>query len=248
MEGYKCAFVPVIPALALCYPFFFNLQHHLQQQMHLREFAGSTHCDSVWVELSARLSGALVTQMSVGPSHLRNVLHPSSSAWPLCFSAQCRGVLRTLGLSLTLVLTQPLLWAEVMHPLLHMCFKLLQDLIHQWATSLKVEQEVVLSMPFLRRLRCEVDLLCASTLTCQVYVLYRFQGQTCIYYTGSNLQKWKREKVRSFLSMETSICNICVCVCFGWKCLTYLVEKIAVEIKSFPFPSVIRKVIQRYSL
>lgn len=84
---------------------------HLQQQMHLREFPGSTHRDSVWVELSARLSGALVTQMSVGPSHLRNVLRPSSSAWPLCSSAPWRGVLHTLGLSLTLVLTQPLLCA-----------------------------------------------------------------------------------------------------------------------------------------
>lgn len=84
-------------------------------------------------------------------------LHPSSSAWPLCFSAQCRGVLHTLGLSLTLVLTQPLLCAEVMHLLLHMCFKLLQNLIHQWATSLKIEQEVVFSMPYLRRLRCEVE-------------------------------------------------------------------------------------------
>lgn len=155
MEGYKCAFVPVIPTWHCVTPDFY-LQHHLQQQMHLREFPGSTHRDSVWVELSARLSGALVTQMSVGPSHLRNVPHPSSSAWPLCFSAQCRGVLHTLGLSLTLVLTQPLLCAGGL--LLHMCFKLLQSLIHQWATSLKIEQEVVFSMPYLSRLRCEVDL------------------------------------------------------------------------------------------
>lgn len=81
---------------------------------------------------------------------------------------------------------------------------------------------------FFLHLGCELNLIpCAVTVTCQVYVLHTFQGQICTHNTGSNLQRWKREKVRSFFSTETPICNIYVCICFGWSesgYLTYLMK------------------------
>lgn len=116
------------------------------------------------------------------------------------------------------------------HLLLNLWLKPPQPTMHQ----LKIEHEAVISAS---RMGVKVIFLCASMFTCQGYVLHIFQGRTCICNTGSNLQKWKREKVRSirFISTETSICKVCVCICFGWKCLTHLTKKIAEEIKSSSF-------------
>lgn len=171
-----------------------------------------------------------------GSGHLRNVSHSQWAAWPVG-----RGVLDTLGLSLILVLCchgcvaaqlfcgLQQLWGG---PCTFCCICSSNFHEHQCTTSLKIEQEVIISAVFFFSFTKNKVVCIHVDLSNTVYVLYIFQGQTCIHNTGSNLQKWKREKVRSFISMETSICNICLChthrqmcVCFGWKFLTYLMEK-----------------------